>query len=58
LVEQSGIPREQMREVAQIALESERTIACWAMGLTQHKNAVANIQQIVNFAALEGQHRT
>jgi molybdopterin-dependent oxidoreductase alpha subunit len=43
-----------MREVAQIALESERTIACWAMGLTQHKNAVANIQQIVNLLLLRG----
>ncbi|HVF11068.1 MAG TPA: FdhF/YdeP family oxidoreductase, partial [Abditibacteriaceae bacterium] len=54
LVEQSGIGREQMREAAAIAMQSERTIACWAMGLTQHKNAVANIQEIVNLLLLRG----
>jgi anaerobic selenocysteine-containing dehydrogenase len=54
LVEQSGIAREQMREAAEIAMQSERTIACWAMGLTQHKNAVGNIQEIVNLLLLRG----
>src|SRR5947209_2287140 len=48
LVEQSGVARELMREAARIYIESNRTIICWAMGLTQHKNAVANIQEIVN----------
>jgi molybdopterin-dependent oxidoreductase alpha subunit len=55
LVEQSGISREQMREAARIYVKSERTIVCWAMGLTQHKNAVANIQEIVNLLLLRGQ---
>ena len=32
----------------------KRTIACWAMGLTQHRNAVDNIQEIVNFLLLRG----
>ncbi|MDX6271434.1 MAG: hypothetical protein QOD28_2657, partial [Acidobacteriota bacterium] len=32
-----------------------RTIFCWAMGLTQHRNAVANIQEIVNLLLLRGQ---
>ena len=27
---------------------------CWAMGLTQHKNAVATIREIVNFLLLRG----
>ena len=40
---------------AKIFIESERTIFCWAMGLTQHKNAVANIQEIVNLMLLRGQ---
>ncbi len=30
-------------------------ICCWAMGITQHKNGVANVQSIVNFALLRGQ---
>jgi molybdopterin-dependent oxidoreductase alpha subunit len=55
ITEQSGISREQIREAAQIFIESERTIFCWAMGLTQHKNAVANIQEIVNLLLLRGQ---
>lgn len=55
LVEQSGISRKQIEAAAQIFIESERTIFCWAMGLTQHKNAVANIQEIVNLMLLRGQ---
>jgi len=55
IVEQSGITREQMREAANIFIASNRTIVCWAMGLTQHRNAVANIQEIVNLLLLRGQ---
>ena len=32
----------------------DRTIVCWAMGLTQHKAAVATIREIVNLQALRG----
>jgi len=55
IVEQSGVSRDQIEAAAQIFVESERTIFCWAMGLTQHKNAVANIQEIVNLMLLRGQ---
>lgn len=55
IVEQSGIGREQIREAAEIMMRSRRTICCWAMGLTQHRNAVANIQEIVNLLLLRGQ---
>jgi molybdopterin-dependent oxidoreductase alpha subunit len=55
IVEQSGVAREQIREAARIMIASERTICCWAMGLTQHKNAVSNIQEIVNLLLLRGQ---
>jgi anaerobic selenocysteine-containing dehydrogenase len=50
-----AVSREQIEAAAQIFAESERTICCWAMGLTQHKNAVANIQEIVNLMLLRGQ---
>ncbi len=36
-------------------MASERMICSWAMGITQHKNGVANVQSIVNFALLRGQ---
>jgi molybdopterin-dependent oxidoreductase alpha subunit len=55
IVEQSGVAREQIEQAAQIFVDSERTIVCWAMGLTQHRNAVANIQEIVNLMLLRGQ---
>ncbi len=55
ITEQCGVARETLREAARLFIESERTIVCWAMGLTQHKNAVANIQEIVNLLLLRGQ---
>ena len=50
----SGVTREQIRAAAEIAMPSKRIICCWAMGLTQHKNAVATIQEIMNFLLLGG----
>ena len=54
LVEQSGISRTQMREIAGIVMRSKSVIACWAMGLTQQRQAVATIQEIVNLLLLGG----
>jgi len=50
----SGVTREQIRAAAEIAINSKRIICCWAMGLTQHRNAVATIQEIMNFLLLGG----
>src|SRR5947209_7178440 len=50
----SGLTREQIQAAAQIAMRSKRIICCWAMGLTQHKNAVATIQEVMNFLLLGG----
>jgi molybdopterin-dependent oxidoreductase alpha subunit len=55
IVKESGVAREQIEQAAEIAIASERMICCWAMGITQHKNGVANVQSIVNFALLRGQ---
>ncbi|MES1164974.1 MAG: FdhF/YdeP family oxidoreductase [Verrucomicrobiota bacterium] len=55
IVADSGVSRELIKQAAGIALESERMICCWAMGITQHRNGVANVQSIVNFALLRGQ---
>ncbi len=55
IVAESGVSREQIAEGAAIALASERMICCWAMGITQHENGVANVKSIVNFALLRGQ---
>ena len=55
IVAHSGVAREQIEEAAEIFVSSKRTIFCWAMGLTQHRNAVSNIQEIVNLMLLRGQ---
>ncbi|HKE59232.1 MAG TPA: FdhF/YdeP family oxidoreductase, partial [Pyrinomonadaceae bacterium] len=55
IVAQSGVSQDLIEKAAQIFCASDRTIFCWAMGLTQHKNAVANIQEIVNLMLLRGQ---
>ncbi len=50
----SGVPREDIERAAAIAVRSTATIACWAMGVTQHKHGVANVQSIVDFLLLRG----
>lgn len=50
----SGLSREQIRAAAEIAIGAKRIICCWAMGLTQHKNAVGTIQEVMNFLLLGG----
>ena len=50
-----GVPHEDIVRAADVFARSERTITCWGMGLTQHVNAVANIQEIVNLHLLRGQ---
>jgi molybdopterin-dependent oxidoreductase alpha subunit len=52
---ESGVARELIENAARIAGASERTIFCWAMGITQHKNGVANVQTIANWALLREQ---
>jgi molybdopterin-dependent oxidoreductase alpha subunit len=54
LVRESGVSRDDMRKAAEVYLGSERVIACWAMGLTQHKHGVANVQEITNLLLLRG----
>ena len=54
ILEISDLTREQIRTAAEIAMRAKRIICCWAMGLTQHKNAVATIQEVMNFLLLGG----
>ncbi|HCH62800.1 MAG TPA: hypothetical protein DFR83_08350, partial [Deltaproteobacteria bacterium] len=54
LASESDVPVAQLREAAQIYVRAKATIVCWAMGLTQHVNGVANIQSVVNLLLLKG----
>jgi molybdopterin-dependent oxidoreductase alpha subunit len=55
ILEETGFSIEQIAEVAEIFLAAKRVITCWAMGVTQHKHAVATVQDIVNLHLLRGQ---
>ncbi len=50
----SGVAERIIRHIGEMVIASDRIIACWAMGLTQHRNAIANIQSIVNLLLLKG----
>ena len=54
IVEQSGVEPSKIEKTAQTFIQSDKTIVCWAMGLTQHKNAVANIQSCANLVLMRG----
>jgi molybdopterin-dependent oxidoreductase alpha subunit len=54
LVERSGVAEETIRKLADLYIDAKAVIACWAMGLTQHKHAVVTIQEIVNLMLLRG----
>ena len=55
IIEQSGLSQKQIEEAAEIYINSNRVITCWAMGITQHKRAVATIRDIANLHFLRGQ---
>ncbi|MFD9370365.1 FdhF/YdeP family oxidoreductase [Streptomyces sp. NPDC060020] len=50
----TGLTRPEIEQALAMVLASERTIVCWAMGLTQHKHAVATIREVVNLLLLRG----
>jgi formate dehydrogenase major subunit len=55
VVERStGLPRAQITSLAELLRDSRKTVFCWAMGLTQHRNGVATIKEIVNLALAQG----
>lgn len=49
-----GVPLEQIHAAAQLIQHKKKIIACWAMGLTQHKNAVDTIKEVVNLLLMKG----
>ncbi|MGW8782811.1 FdhF/YdeP family oxidoreductase [Streptomyces sp. NPDC055796] len=50
----TGLTRPEIERALAMILASKRTIVCWAMGLTQHKHAVATIREVVNLLLLRG----
>ncbi|MDV9188398.1 FdhF/YdeP family oxidoreductase [Streptomyces sp. SR27] len=50
----TGLTRAEIERALELVLASERTVVCWAMGLTQHKHSVPTIREVVNFLLLRG----
>ncbi len=54
ITEQSGLTESLIRQAAQIFIHADNAITCWAMGLTQHHNAVETIREVINLHLITG----
>ncbi|GAC1368224.1 MAG: FdhF/YdeP family oxidoreductase [Hymenobacter sp.] len=50
----SGISRGQLLEAANLIARKQKIITCWAMGVTQQRQGVQTIQEIVNLHLMKG----
>ncbi len=51
----SGLSPEHLEKLAKLFLESERSIFCWGMGITQHRHGTANVHMLANLLLVRGQ---
>ena len=54
IVAESGLNQAQIIQAGELYARSERVIACWGMGITQHQHSVATIHMINNLLMLRG----
>lgn len=54
LCKAAGVPVEQVKQAAEMLKYKSRIIICWAMGITQQKNGVDTVKEIVNLTLLKG----
>jgi molybdopterin-dependent oxidoreductase alpha subunit len=54
LLPQTGLDLAAIKKATELIITNEKVIICWAMGLTQHKNGVDNIRELVNILLLKG----
>jgi molybdopterin-dependent oxidoreductase alpha subunit len=50
----TGLTRAEIDRAFDEVLAANRIVVCWAMGLTQHRNSVPTIREVVNFLLLRG----
>ncbi|MGQ0464700.1 MAG: FdhF/YdeP family oxidoreductase [Sporichthyaceae bacterium] len=50
----TGLTRAEIEGLRDDVLAAKSIVVCWAMGLTQHRNSVPTIREIVNFLLLRG----
>ncbi|HEY4335726.1 MAG TPA: FdhF/YdeP family oxidoreductase [Puia sp.] len=49
-----GIQKEEIEKAVNLVKNKKKIIICWAMGLTQHTNAVDTIKEVTNLLLLKG----
>lgn len=54
LVAQTGVSLAEIQALVDAIKFKKKIIICWAMGLTQHKNAVETIREVINLLLLKG----
>jgi molybdopterin-dependent oxidoreductase alpha subunit len=54
LIAATGLSKTEVEAAAAMIASRQKIIICWAMGLTQHKNGVDNIRELVNLLLLKG----
>ncbi|MCK0160854.1 FdhF/YdeP family oxidoreductase [Allomuricauda sp. F6463D] len=54
LQQRTGVYMRKIDKVAELLAENSKIVICWAMGITQHKNAVDCIKEYVNILLLKG----
>ncbi len=54
LLKRTGVPLKLIEQTVALLASKPNIIICWAMGITQHKNAVETIQEYVNILLLKG----
>ncbi len=50
----SGVPRDQIEEIASVYAASKAAIFAWTMGITHHEHGVENVEWIANLALMRG----
>jgi formate dehydrogenase major subunit len=50
----TGLTRQELEKLRDLVLSHRNVVVCWAMGLTQHKNSVQTIRELVNVLLLRG----
>jgi molybdopterin-dependent oxidoreductase alpha subunit len=54
LVEESGVSREDIENLARIYVNGKRVISTWGMGITQHKHSVPTVHMLSNLMMMRG----
>lgn len=54
LLAQTGLRRDDIELLVTETIQANSIVVCWAMGVTQHRNGVATIEEMTNYLLLRG----